>query len=264
MRTTVVTGLVRTWTRNYERGNGDIVVTEIGNVFIHPSVAVAPRLTRGGEGGSVELALPEESERVTVVLGRPQDDATTAVALWATLAQRLGLDEVVVRTCDQPPKGFHPTRCATLVDRASSAVLGHVGEVDSDVVEAVLSTSAPHRLGLLDVDFDALCDHSRATRRSEFASVPSKYPSAVVDLAFVTPRSLHAQDLSYSLRIASEIVERVELFDVYEGGTLPEGTRSLAYRVRFSSPERTLSEVEVANARNDLITAAWSLGAALR
>ena len=264
MRATLVTSLVRTWARNYERGNGDVVVAEIGNVFAHPSVAVSPRLTRGGEGGSIELALPEENERVTVVLGRPNDDATTAVALWATLAKRLGLEDVVVRTCDRPPKGLHPTRCASLVDRASGAELGFVGEVDSDVVESVLSASAPRRLGLLDVDFDALCDRAKATRRSEFASMPSKYPSAAVDLAFVTPRSLHAQDLANTLRLASAVVESVELFDVYEGSSLPEGTRSLAYSVRFSSSERTLSEAEVASARNELITAAASLGATLR
>jgi phenylalanyl-tRNA synthetase beta chain len=264
MRATLVTSLVRTWARNYERGNGDVVVAEIGNVFAHPSVAVSPRLTRGGEGGSIELALPEENERVTVVLGRPNDDATTAVALWATLAKRLGLEDVVVRTCDRPPKGLHPTRCASLVDRASGAELGFVGEVDSDVVESELSASAPRRLGLLDVDFDALCDRAKATRRSEFASMPSKYPSAAVDLAFVTPRSLHAQDLANTLRLASAVVESVELFDVYEGSSLPEGTRSLAYSVRFSSSERTLSEAEVASARNELITAAASLGATLR
>jgi phenylalanyl-tRNA synthetase beta chain len=150
------------------------------------------------------------------------------------------------------------------VDRASGAELGFVGEVDSDVVESVLSASAPRRLGLLDVDFDALCDRAKATRRSEFASMPSKYPSAAVDLAFVTPRSLHAQDLANTLRLASAVVESVELFDVYEGSSLPEGTRSLAYSVRFSSSERTLSEAEVASARNELITAAASLGATLR
>jgi phenylalanyl-tRNA synthetase beta chain len=139
-----------------------------------------------------------------------------------------------------------------------------VGEVDSDLVAAVLSASAPRRLGVLDIDFDALCDRAKATRRSEFASTPSKYPSAVVDLAFVTPRSLHAQDLANALGVASAVVESVDLFDVYEGSALPEGTRSLAYSVRFSSSERTLSEAEVAHARNELITAATSLGATLR
>jgi phenylalanyl-tRNA synthetase beta chain len=94
--------------------------------------------------------------------------------------------------------------------------------------------------------------------------VPSRYPSAVIDLALVTPRNVHAQDLAFELRGASEYVEAVALFDVYQGSNLPEGSRSLAYRVRLSSDERTLSESDVATARSQLIARAESLGATLR
>jgi phenylalanyl-tRNA synthetase beta chain len=75
---------------------------------------------------------------------------------------------------------------------------------------------------------------------------------------------LHAQDLATELRGASEFVEDVALFDVYRGANLPEATRSLAYRVRFSSENRTLSERDVAEARGSLIARAESLGATLR
>jgi phenylalanyl-tRNA synthetase beta chain len=212
----------------------------------------------------VTLALPEETERLTMVFGRDGDDAATAVAFWTLLAERLGLADVVVRTSESPEPGFHPTRCAHLVDRASGTVLGAVGEVDGLLVDEIVAAASTRRLGLLDVDFDALCDEDRATRRSTFAKVPSRFPSAVIDLAFVTPRVVHAQDLAHELRAASEYVERVELFDVYQGSNLPEGTRSLAYNVRFSSDERTLSESDVASARSQLIARAASLGATLR
>jgi phenylalanyl-tRNA synthetase beta chain len=197
-------------------------------------------------------------------LGREGDDAHTAVAFWNTLAQRLALADVVVRSDATPPPGFHPTRAAQLVDRASGAVLGFVGEVDAVLVEDLVASAPARRLGLLDVDFDALCDPTRATARGEFAKVPSRFPSAAIDLALVTPRALHAQDLAVALRDASEFVERVVLFDVYEGPNLPEGSRSLAYSVRFSSDERTLSESDVATARSQLIARAESLGATLR
>jgi phenylalanyl-tRNA synthetase beta chain len=139
-----------------------------------------------------------------------------------------------------------------------------VGEVDTVLVEEVVTSISSHRLGLLDVDFDALCDAGRATRRSEFAKVPSRFPSAVIDLALVTPRAVHAQDLAFELRSASEFVEKIELFDVYQGSNLPEGTRSLAYRVRLSSDDSTLSEKDVALARSQLIARAELLGATLR
>ena len=264
LRPTMITGLVRVWGKNLERGVGDVVLAEIGNVFTHPDAATSPRMTRGGVGGAVTLALPQENERLTVVLGRDVDDAMTAVAFWNTLARRLGLADVVARGTEMPIVGFHPTRVAQLVDRTSGAVLGFVGEVDAVLVEDVVASVPARRLGLLDIDFDALCDPTLATRRNEFAKVPSRFPSAVIDLAFVTPHTLHAQDLAFELRGATASVELVELFDVYQGANLPYGTRSLAYRVRLNSDESTLSEKDVAAARGQLIARAESLGATLR
>lgn len=119
-------------------------------------------------------------------------------------------------------------------------------------------------MGIIDLDLDALADPEAATRASAFVNVPSRFPSAVVDLAFVTPRSVHSADLAHTLRGASDLVESVTLFDVYEGAGVPEGARSLAYSVRFSSSERTLSDAEISDQRAALIAAAESLHASLR
>ena len=263
LRATMITGLVRVWAKNVERGTGDVVLAEFGNVFSHPSASNGARVTRGGVGGSLTLALPVENERLTVVLARPDDDAASAVAFWAVLGDRLGLDDVVVRSITSPPPGLHPTRGAQLVDRHTGEVLGYVGEVDRELID-VTSSATARRLGLVDIDLDALCDARRATRRDARSSVPSRYPSAVIDLAFVTPMSVHAQDLAQVLRGASLLVESVTLFDVYRGPSLPEGSRSLAYNVRFSSPDRTLAESDVARVRDTLIGEASTLGAILR
>ena len=264
LRATMLTGLVRAWGRNQDRGTGDVVLSEIGMVFAHPEVALPPRPTKGGVAGSITLALPGENERLTVVLGRVLDDASSAVAFWTVMAGRLGLADVVVRTSSNTIPGLHPTRSADLIDRASGALLGHVGELDDEFVAALTLAGSGRRLGVVDLDFDAVADSGRATRRSASAQIPSRYPSAVIDLAFVTPQDVHAQDLAFALRESSPLVETVELFDVYRGANLAPATRSLAYRVRFSSPERTLSEAEVSNARESLIGVAGALGAMLR
>jgi phenylalanyl-tRNA synthetase beta chain len=198
------------------------------------------------------------------VLGRPEDDAKGAVALWNLVKGRLGLADVVVRSLDEAPRGLHPTRAGALVDRASGAVLGFVGEVDADLINAITSVSPLRRVGLVDLDLDALADRDLATRRPVYVTVPSRYPSAVIDLAFVTPRRVNAADLGDTLRHASDLVESVTLFDVYEGPGLPEGTRSLAYSVRFSSLEHTLSDAEISDARAALISAAAMIDAELR
>ncbi len=264
LRATMITGLVKVWIRNIERGVGDVVLGEIGTVFTHPLSSTHARVTKGGEGGGVTLELPHEKERVTVVFGRLDDDARVAVGFWTVLSRRLGLKDVVVRSSMECPAGLHPTRTGALVDRESGAVIGHVGEVDTSLIESLAPSLRGRRLGVIDLDFDALADPTRALRRSELAEVPSRFPSAAFDLAFVTPRSVHASDLAHELISESELVESVDLFDVYEDESLPEGTRSLAYSIRLSSKDRTLSESEVGSERERLIGRARELGAVLR
>ena len=264
LRATMMTGLVRAWGRNVERGTGDVILGEIGTVFRHPASTNEPRVTRGGAGGVATLQLPRENERLTVLLGRTNDDATTAVALWFTLKELLGLADVVVRSTEHAPPGFHPTRCGELVDRGSGASLGFVGELDTALVTALVPSATGRRVGIVDVDLEVLADFTRATRRPTAVRLPSRYPSATIDLAFVTPRDVHAADLADVLITASTLVDDVSLFDVYRGVNLPEGTRSLAYSVRMSSDDRTLSEEEITRERTTLIAAASECGAVLR
>jgi phenylalanyl-tRNA synthetase beta chain len=264
LRATLITGLAKSWVRNSERGIGDVMLAEFGVVFQHPDAANAPRHTQGGTGGLLTLTLPQENERLTVILGRPNDDASSAVALWSVIAGRLGLEDVVVRSIEEAPRGLHPTRAGALVDRASGALVGHVGEVDAALLEDLGSSLTSRRLGLIDLDLDVLSDGSLATRTSSFASIPSRYPTAVLDLAFVTPRHVNAGDVAHALTTSSELVEVVLLFDVYDGPGVPEGTRSLAFNIRLGSADRTLSEREVSDARGVLINVASSFGAVLR
>ena len=54
------------------------------------------------------------------------------------------------------------------------------------------------------------------------------------------------------------------LFDVYRGVGVAEGARSLAYRLSLQSHDRTLTDTDVAEVRDKIITAATKLGASLR
>ena len=262
LRRSMVVGLLRAWVRNAERGLGDAVLGELGAVFTHPDNATISRIVRGGAGGALSLTLPSENERATVLFGRTSDDAVTAVAFWHALASRLGLSDVVVRSSPEAPSGLHPTRAAVL-QLSSGEVVGWVGEIDPALLERI-STVAPRRIGVLDVDLDVLIPAVLVRQANHVVAVPSRYPSAVVDLAFVTPEGVPAADLAAALRNASDLVENVELFDVYRGVGLALGTRSLAYTVRLGAADRTLTEKELADVRTRMIAVAGELGALLR
>lgn len=263
LRATMITGLVRAWGRNLDRQVGDVMLGELGVVFVHPALAHEPRRTRGGAGGTAQLELPYENERLCVVMGRRDDDATSAVALWSVLGARLGLADVVVRSVDAVSAGLHPTRGARLVDRASGATLGVLGEVDPTLIETLAPAGVGRRLGLIDLDIDALADPTRATRASASVSIPSRYPAARMDLAFVVPATLHVADLATALRGASELVESVSMFDVYHGAG-GSGARSVTYAISLVATDRTLSDAEISAARDALIASAGERGATLR
>ena len=125
----------------------------------------------------------------------------------------------------------------------------------------------PHRrLGWLELSLDALSDPSRATRRSDVAVVPSRYPTSDVDLALVVDEAVGVHAVKAALReAAAGLCESVRCFDAYRGPGVPDGARSLALRVRLGADDRTLSEAELSATRAAMIDAAAAqLGARLR
>ena len=264
LRSSILVGLVRAWSKNIDRGLGDVALFEIGTTFDHPGFSSEPRQSRGGVDGHEKIELPDEHEILLLALGRAADDARTATATWHVVSDRLELLNVCV-TAALAPVGWHPTRHATLTDRKTGVTFGRVGELDPALVKQLAPNARDlQRVGLIEIDLDALADPTKVLRRPDYVVTPSRFPSAAIDLAFVTPDSLNALDLADALRHDNNMVESVELFDVYRGDAVPVGSRSLAFAVRLSSREATLSEMEIAACRSGLIDRAASLGAPLR
>ncbi len=71
----------------------------------------------------------------------------------------------------------------------------------------------------------------------------SKFPAVERDLAFVLPKTLLASEVAAEIKKASgPLLQSIEVFDVFEGGNLPEGHVSVAYRMIFQDLESTLTE----------------------
>jgi phenylalanyl-tRNA synthetase beta chain len=71
-------------------------------------------------------------------------------------------------------------------------------------------------------------------------------PAIDVDLALIVPDSVTASDVAAAIRTeAGDLLESLDVFDEFRGSGIPEGTRSLAWRLTFRHPERTLREREI-------------------
>ena len=98
------------------------------------------------------------------------------------------------------------------------------------------------------------------------AAAVSRFPSSDIDLALVVDDDVPADVVADVLGAAAgDLLESVTLFDVYRGRAIAEGTRSLAFRLRFCSLDHTLTDDEVGELRAACIdAAAAAVGAVLR
>jgi phenylalanyl-tRNA synthetase beta chain len=81
-------------------------------------------------------------------------------------------------------------------------------------------------------------------------------PAAEFDLALLVPNDMPAGNAEHVIRKhAGELLERVALFDEFRGAGLPLGMRSVAWRLTFRHPERTLRDKEVSGRREKLLRA---------
>jgi phenylalanyl-tRNA synthetase beta chain len=97
-----------------------------------------------------------------------------------------------------------------------------------------------------------------------FRAFPS-VPALRQDLAVTLPDSVAAAEVIDRVRAAGgETLEDVSVFDVYTGGQVGEGRRSLALALSFQTQERTLTDEDVAPARARIVAALAELGGELR
>jgi phenylalanyl-tRNA synthetase beta chain len=171
------------------------------------------------------------------------EQAPGAVERWWALAEHLGLPSTLENA---PAPGLHPTRSAKVL--VSGDVVGAVGEVDPAVLDAY---GIGERVAWLEVDLGRILDRPTAGRPFQAFS---RMPSSDVDLAFEVPDEVAAADVLAALQ-SDELLVSVTPFDVYRGVGVADGSRSLAYRLRFQAPDRTLTDAEVGEARKRIIDA---------
>jgi phenylalanyl-tRNA synthetase beta chain len=94
----------------------------------------------------------------------------------------------------------------------------------------------------------------------------SGYPPALIDVALLVDAEVPAAEVEAALAAgAGDLLESVRLFDVYTSEQLGTGRKSLAYKLAFRAPDRTLTVEEAVTARDAAVTEAASrLGAELR
>jgi phenylalanyl-tRNA synthetase beta chain len=94
----------------------------------------------------------------------------------------------------------------------------------------------------------------------------SPFPAVFQDVSLVVSAHVPAQAVADAVREgAGELLEDIQLFDVFTGPQIGEDRKSLTFALRFRAPDRTLTEDEASAARDAAVhCAADAVGAELR
>jgi phenylalanyl-tRNA synthetase beta chain len=146
---------------------------------------------------------------------------------------------------------LHPGRSAKLLIDGAQA--GSFGELHPNVARA-FELPADKPFLVAEFDFDLLTKAVDPLHRTK--GIPST-PPVYEDLALVVKESVPAGDVHAVIEQAGgALLRSVTLFDVYQGGSVPQGHKSLAFSLVYQADDRTLSDADVAAVRKKIIKAA--------
>jgi phenylalanyl-tRNA synthetase beta chain len=229
LRTSLLPGLLRAARRNLAHHRASVRLFEVGNVFV-------------GRESDVE-----ESERAAVLLTGPAGEEWPAVrrpmdyldarGVLEHLLDALGIEGWSLSDLSFPP--FQPGRCTEVI-LPGEPPIGEVAEIHPRIAERF---DIPGRVAVFELRTAPLV--AAASGEVRFREI-SRHPPVRRDLAFVVDRDVPAGAVRAALTdAAGELLDRVLLFDEYEGQPLPEGKKSLAFAVDFRALDRTLTDAEV-------------------
>lgn len=278
LRSQIIDTLVDAAVTNIGRGNTDFGIYEIATVPVldhQPSTSPLPphaQKPSSDELAGIYRAVPEQPLHVGMILVGHQRlagvdasgnvssqsyDYVDAIEFVHRIAQVLNVDVSVKPSSDQAP--WHPGRCAEFFVREES--IGFAGELAPKVLSEL---GLPVRSAAVEIDLTSLLEHA-PTDPKQMGRLAT-YPPVKEDIALILSSDISAAEVLSTVRDAGgELLEDVRVFDEYVGDSIPQGTKSLGFALRFRAGDRTLKAEESAAAREQIVAAAAQAhGAVLR
>lgn len=232
LRTTLLSQLLKTAAYNVNRGIDHVQIFEVGKVYLSDEET----LTRLPEE-RLELAALITGKKAPSIWKSPEFEAKDFFVMKGILEvvfERFNLSNVEFQAAQL--KGFHPGRTALCI--LDGEVFGILGQLHPNLAKRYdLDDPVVFQL-----DLEKLLD-----REDEILYRPiPRYPAVTRDLAVTVDENMPTGLLEAGIReVAGELLESVNLFDVFTGQQIGEGKKSVAYSLVYRAPDRTLTDEEV-------------------
>jgi len=270
LATTLLPALLEALVRNVSRGLVDVALYALAQI-VQPTeetraVELIPvdRRPTDAEIAMLDASLPRQPQHVAAVLAGMRErrgpwgagrrvEAADAFEAVRIIARANGID-VILRAAQYLP--WHPGRCAEVL--VGETPIGHAGELHPAVIER---SDLPAGTCAMELNLDAIpiVEALPAPRVSPF-------PAVFQDVSLVVPAAVSARAVADAVREgAGELLEDIQLFDVFTGPQVGADRKSLTFALRFRAPDRTLTEDDASAARDAAVRrAAEAVGAVLR
>jgi phenylalanyl-tRNA synthetase beta chain len=265
MRPLLLPGLLDAAQHNAAHGRPGVALFESGHAYL-PAGPLEPA-PEGSPGGATPA---DEHHRLGAVMTEAspggwrtpacEADFYAAKAVVEALLEAAGIEEWHVGASSSGARPFlHPGRAASIVT-GDGVELGWIGELHPLVLrEWELSGTA----AAFEVEVDAIHELTQG-RIATYGDVTS-FPAVLQDIAVIVPGDVPAARLAAIVRAgAGELLASLRVFDLYHGEQVGEGNKSLALRLEFRAPDRTLTDEEVAERRTAIERELDSIGGRLR
>ncbi|MDJ0932853.1 phenylalanine--tRNA ligase subunit beta [Breoghania sp.] len=240
MRPSLIPGLLTAAQRNADRGNGDVALFEVGQVF-------------HGDRPEDQKTVATGVRRGTAVMtgaGRHWSGSAPSVSVYDAKADAIAALEAIgaptgnLQVFAEAPDWYHPGRSGTL-RLGPNNVLASFGEMHPKVLKQ-LDVEGP--IVAFEVHLDAVPEpkHKGKTSHSKGALAISGLTPVRRDFTFVVDDDVDADKLVRAARSADKaLVKDVNVFDVYRGTGVAEGKKSIAIDVTLQPVQKTLTEEDI-------------------
>lgn len=254
MRPSALPNLLQAAQRNADRGFPNAALFEIGPVFngTDPSEQFfAASGIRHGAMGERDWSSKDAHRAVSAYDAKA--DALAAL-------EACGMAATKVQITTDAPSYYHPGRSATI--RQGKEILGWFGEIHPSALE-VLDVKGPA------CGFEVFLSKIPAPKKTGTAKTllkPSAFQPISRDFAFIVNEDVAADSIIRTAAgVSRELVERIEVFDVYAGKGMEPGKKSVAITVILQPREKTLTDAEIEGIGSSIVKAvAEKTGATLR
>ena len=243
MRTTILASLLEIAQYNLAHGNQAGLIYEVGKTF-HP---------RGLLGLLTELnsdrdqVLPDERLHLAILkfASNVADKTAGYFELKGIVEEVLDQLGIVNYSFRRPGKVtdypfLHPGQSALIFIEDYPYPVGYIGRTHPRLKKNYGITDYVYT-----VDLDLLLLLKAKRKESVYCPLP-KYPAVTRDLAFVLDQDILLADLEAEIKvIAGPLLDKIELFDIYQGKGIDPGKKSAAFALSFRSADRTLTDSDV-------------------